>query len=89
MRREKIVTREETTIERTFRETIIYREISDDRSAIPQLPSKTATAVEKPGNGIFDRLEKKLTRVNVVVGLLLTILTTVGGILQYFYRILW
>lgn len=89
MTREQIVTRRETTIERTVEETIVYREISDDPVVAPQLPFQAGNAIAKPNDGVLEKLERRLKQVKVIVGLGITLLTAILGFLQYVYNIFW
>ena len=89
MTREQIVTRRETTIERTVEETIVYREISDDPVGAPQLPVQAVNAIEKRTDGVLEKLERCLKQVKVILGLGITVLTAILGFLQYVYNIFW
>jgi len=89
MTREQIVTRKETTIERTVEETIVYREISDDSVAARRLLVQADNAIEKASSGILEKLERCLKQVKVIVGLEIALLTAILGFLQYLYKIFW
>ena len=89
MTRERIVTRRETTIERTVEETIVYREINDDPAPAPRLAAHAGNAIEKRSDGIIGKLERCLRQVKVILGLVITVFTAVLGFLQYVYNIFW